>query len=84
MLTTCLSFPSFRFRYLFAKHYYDFQTELAIRNFPFSVHTVHKELIYTIVEIKKAAITNGEIGQISKIVSRLICQACDEVLLGKY
>ncbi len=68
-----------------AKHYYGSQTELTIQNFPFPIHTVHKELIYAIVKIKKAAaIANGEIGQISNIVSQSICQACDEVLAGKF
>lgn len=53
------------------------QTQKALENFPFSGPRVHKELIYAIVLIKKAAAKANH--QSIKIVS-----ACDEILAGKY
>jgi len=66
-------------------HYFGKQTELARINFPFSIHTVSKELIYTIVTIKKAAAkANNQTGNISEEVANAIEKTCDEIFTGKF
>lgn len=67
------------------KHYYGDQTEHAIKNFPFSIHSVAIELIYSIVEIKKAAAAaNAVDGGIPQEMKDAITQAANEVLKGKF
>jgi len=64
---------------------YQDQTKSALSNFPFTYHTVAKELIYAIVEIKKAAATaNAADKGITQNQAQAIVQACDEILTGKY
>lgn len=53
------------------------QTQQAKENFPFSAPPVHRELIYAIVQIKKAA-------AIANHQSEKIVDACDEILAGKH
>ncbi|MCX8008766.1 MAG: aspartate ammonia-lyase [Patescibacteria group bacterium] len=65
--------------------YYGQETQHAIENFPFSYNPVQKELIYAIVEIKKAAAAaNREDGGISAEMCDAILQSCDEILSGTY
>jgi len=65
--------------------YYTQQTNLALTNFPFSIQTTHKELIYAIVIIKKAAAqANYQSGNISQEIANAIEKVCDEILVGKF
>lgn len=65
--------------------YYGKETQRAIRNFPFSKNPVPKELIYAIVEIKKAAaIANFNVGDLEKGNKDAIVETCDEILTSKY
>lgn len=64
---------------------YQTETERSVRNFPFSYQTVAKELIYAIVEVKKAAaVANFKDKGISQEISEAITQACDTILTGKH
>ncbi len=61
------------------------QTALALENFPFSIHGVHKELLYAVCGIKKAAaIAHKKIGELDPSLCDAIVAACDEVLQGKF
>ncbi len=67
------------------KIYYGSQTQKALKNFPFSVYKVHKEFIFALVEIKKAAaIANYQDGNISRDIKNAIVKTCDKVLAGGY
>jgi aspartate ammonia-lyase len=67
------------------KEYIGEQTKKALKNFPFHVYKVHKEFIFALVQIKKAAaIANFEAGNISRDVKTAIVKACDDVLAGGY
>lgn len=60
------------------------QTVKALANFPFSGPRVHLELIYAIVEIKKAAAgANHAIGDLPQDICDGILIACDDILSGK-
>jgi len=64
--------------------YYGVQTQRALNNFPISGITADPDFINASVLIKKAAATvNAELGEIDQNISRLILQACDEVLSGQ-
>lgn len=64
---------------------YQDQTKHALANFPFTYHTVLKEMTYAIVEIKKAAaLGNAADGGITQEQSNAIRTACDEILAGKH
>lgn len=61
------------------------QTQASIENFPFDYPVVHREFIYAMVMIKKAAaMANEKAGKISKKQSQDIQKACDDILSGKY
>ncbi len=63
--------------------YYGVQTQRAVENFNITGLAMHKEIIFSIVEIKKAAaIVNEGLGLISKEVKDAICTACDDILAG--
>lgn len=65
--------------------YYGIQTLRAAENFCITGLNMHPEMIYSIVQIKKAAaITNFEVGQLDKKCADAIIRACDEILLGKF
>lgn len=65
--------------------YYGVQSLRAYENFKISGTRTHKEFVKAIVEIKKAAaITNGEVGVVEKKIVDAMCQACDEILAGKF
>jgi aspartate ammonia-lyase len=65
-------------------HYYGKETEAALRNFPFSVSPVHRELIRGIVLIKRSA---ARAALVAKLLDRprvqAIVRACEEALAGK-
>ena len=65
--------------------YYGVQTLRAAENFPITGLSMHPEIIYSLVNIKKAcAITNCEIGLLAQEKADAIVKACDEILDGKY
>src|ERR1051326_7487980 len=65
------------------KKYYGQQTENGLKNFPFDVYKVHKEFIFALVQIKKAAaIANHEAGNFSRDIKNAIVAACDDILAG--
>jgi len=67
------------------KTYYGKQTARAIENFPFSAPPVHKELIYAIAQIKKAAaLANKRTGQLPSDIAGAIIKASDELLAGTF
>ena len=67
------------------KTYYGAETEKALKNFPFSTHTVKIEFIMAVVKIKKAAaFANFKAGNINNDIKNVIMKACDEILNGKY
>ncbi|EGD45960.1 fumarate lyase [Ruminiclostridium papyrosolvens DSM 2782] len=65
--------------------YYGIQSLRALENFQITGLTMHQDMIVSIVEIKKAsAITNCEVGLISKKTTDAIVKACDEIISGKF
>lgn len=61
------------------------QTKASVENFPFDYPTIHKEFVYAMTMVKKAAAAaNAKAGKISKDQSDRIQNACDEILVGKY
>ena len=67
------------------KQYYSSQTEKALQNFPFDFRKTYKELIYTIVEIKKAAArAHFAAKELDKARADAISRTCDEILEGKF
>lgn len=67
------------------KKYYGPETEKAIINFPFEVYKVHKEFIFALVQVKKAAaIANFRAGSINQDIKTAIVKACDSILAGGY
>lgn len=68
-----------------AKKYYGAQTEKAIRNFPFDFRRTHREVIYAIVEIKKAAaLAHYAAGELDRRRAAAIVRASDEILKGRH
>lgn len=66
-------------------NYYGKQTKQAAENFPFPLPPVHYELIYAIVEIKKAAaFANLKAGDLSEEIALAIGEAADETILGRH
>lgn len=67
------------------KVYYGNETKKALKNFPFSFHSVKEELILSIVLIKKAAaLANYKAGNITISKTEAIVKACDEILNRKH
>ena len=65
--------------------YYGVQTLRAAENFRITGLSMHPELIRSLAYIKKAAaITNLEVGVLSRDRAEAIIQACDEILRGKF
>lgn len=65
-------------------HYYGEQTEAALRNFPFSVPPVHRELIRAIILIKRSAARAALTAKLlDRPRARAIVRACEEALAGK-
>ena len=64
--------------------YYGVQTLRAYENFYITGLKMHKELINSVAQIKKAAaITNFEVGELEKKRADAIVKACDEIIAGK-
>ena len=64
---------------------YGIHTQRALENFRVGRRRVSLDLIYAIVQIKKAAaIANNEIGELEDDKTQAIMAACDEVLDGKH
>lgn len=64
--------------------YYGVQTLRAHENFYITGLKMHKELINSVAQIKKAAaITNFEVGELEKKRADAIVKACDEIIAGK-
>ncbi len=67
------------------KQYFGIQTEKALVNFPYPLHPVSLDLIYAIVEIKKACSRANLLdGLLDITTSSAIQKACDQVLKGMY
>lgn len=63
--------------------YYGVQTLRAAENFNITGAKMHEEFINSLALVKKAsAITNREVGLLTKKVESAIVQACDEILVG--
>lgn len=63
--------------------YYGVQTLRAAENFRITGLKMHEEFINSLALIKKAsAISNREVGLLSKKIESAILQACDEVIIG--
>lgn len=67
-----------------ANAYYGVQSLRACENFYITGRQVHKEMIRSIAQIKKAAaITNLEVNELDKRRADAIIKACDEIIEGK-
>lgn len=67
------------------KIYYGDETKKALKNFPFSIHSVKEEFILSIVTIKKAAaFANFKAGNLSLEIKNAIVTSCDEILNHKH
>lgn len=67
------------------KRYYGAQTEKARKNFPFDFRRTHREIIYAIVEIKKAAaLAHYAAGELDRRRTAAIVRASDEILKGQH
>lgn len=65
--------------------YYGVQSLRAAENFHITGLNMHPEIINSLAYIKKAsAITNCEVGLLSKKKAEAIVQACDEIIDGKF
>ncbi|MHB8064634.1 MAG: aspartate ammonia-lyase [Ruminiclostridium sp.] len=64
--------------------YYGVQSLRASENFRITGLPMHREIINSLAQIKKAAaITNCEVGLLDKRITDAIITACDEILSGK-
>lgn len=64
--------------------YYGVQTLRAAENFKITGLKTHDEFVNSLAQVKKAsAITNREVGLLSKMIENAIVQACDEITEGK-
>jgi fumarate hydratase class II len=68
-----------------ADRYWGAQTERSRNNFKIGTEKMPLELIYAYAQLKKAAaIVNYECGKLSEAKKNAICNACDEILAGKW
>ena len=64
--------------------YYGIQSLRASMNFQITNRTVHRELIVSLAEVKKAAaITNRNANLLGTTIANAIINACDEIICGK-
>jgi len=64
--------------------YYGVQSLRAAENFNITGRRMHKELIVSLAQVKKAtAMANNEAGLMSNKIRGAIVQACDEIIAGK-
>ena len=67
-----------------ADKYWGAQTQRSIENFPIGKEKMPLELIYALALVKRAAaITNHELGLLSKEKCDLIVSTCEEIIAGK-
>lgn len=67
------------------KIYYSQETKKALKNFPFSTHSVKEEVILSIVVIKKAAAyANHKAGNLNITKRDAIVRVCNEILNHKH
>ena len=65
--------------------YYGVQSLRGAENFQITGLCLRREFIESMAQIKKAcAICNFEVGELSEPIKDAICQACDEILEGKF
>lgn len=65
--------------------YYGVQSLRAMENFSITGQTMHKQMIKSLAQLKKAcAITNAEAGVLDAHIAEAIVKACDLLLEGKY
>ena len=68
-----------------ADAYYGVQSLRGAENFKITGQRLRTEFIFSLAEIKKTcAICNYEVGELDKSIMEAICQACDEILDGKF
>ncbi|WP_281888365.1 aspartate ammonia-lyase [Paenibacillus sp. YYML68] len=68
-----------------ADAYYGVQTLRAVENFPITGYRIHQELIVAMAHVKKAAaLANMETGQLKPHLGRVIVQAADEIIAGRW
>ena len=68
-----------------AEAYYGVQSLRGAENFQITGLRLRREFIESMAQIKKAcAICNYEVGELSESIKDAICQACDEILEGKF
>ncbi|MFW6293522.1 MAG: class II fumarate hydratase [Spirochaetota bacterium] len=65
--------------------YWGAQTQRAVENFSVSEHRIPKPMISALALIKKhAAVANGELGTVDEKLTKVIAEAADEVLAGRW
>ncbi len=65
--------------------YYGISTLRSKEHFSITKVKVHKQMIKSLATIKKAcALANYDANTITKEMARVICSACDEVILGRF
>ena len=65
--------------------YYGVQSLRGCENFQITGQRLKKDFINSMAEIKKAcAICNHKVGELDEKIKDAICQACDEILEGKF
>lgn len=68
-----------------SERYYGAQTQRSIQNFPIGSEHMPLEVIYAMVELKKAAaLTHESLGLLPTEKSKAICQTCDEITNGDW
>ncbi len=68
-----------------ADKYWGAQTQRSKNNFNIGIEKIPKEVIYSLVKIKKAAaVVNNRLGKLSTVKRDAIIQACQEILEGKF
>lgn len=68
-----------------SKKLYGPQTIASVENFPFDYPLIHKEFVYAMAVVKKAAARGNEkAGKITARQSARIQKACDDILKGTY
>jgi len=68
-------------------NYYGIQTLRALENFNITGIPIshHKNLIIALAQVKKAAaLANHKLGLLDEKIKNAICNACDEIIMGKY
>lgn len=82
--TTRLEKDSIGEKHVPADAYYGIHALRALENFPITGQRVHPEMVKSIAQIKKAcALTNLQVGCLTKEVATAIVAACDEIIAGE-